>query len=885
MGRKGGSSRVLVRLVRTAAAPISLLLSRADLWDRDLTKLHLKNQPTKRKQQQEDSHGKRSRTTAEAEPEEEVQASPSAAAELGDPEQTQVGHNERSDSDDEAPETASKEPDVALTSDHEREADLRPVPEDDSENEDDVFGLEADAQEARREHPAIPSKPTRIIFESSDEEDSTPTRAPVKSPLRGQDLPRKGSDEEHDELPVTTVSSTTDPLSSAIRESESEEEEQEEQEVEKDDAEEPEESEEESSAARGAIEGELDFTFFEVPEDSGGEQNPEEEVDGGSDDDDEGDAVLTREKVLSRSITTKPTKIVFGSDDEDSPQVVEIQHLPAKDYADIYLDSDDDPEGLGLPGGFTSKHARMLRKAERQRRKRRNRNREPREQFEKEDATEPQPLAEAKGDKSIDLELQSHSQLGDTSAQAVIQGELPDDAANAPPTCSVSSAQELRDAEVTPSAWAGIADPNDPDWLAYWQQVYAFLVSNQSSSAEVAVEAVSAPPTQPCVELPSGFSTAESVSGESSAKDSEMPLDQEAVASNEPHAMQWSAFLNDNYQYYFAQFWEERWRCLQESAEPRQVAPGARQVATAGMLRIEDIYATLGFKFSPLSESVSFKAIRKHYSEEEDNLNADPEIADSESRLSPFEGVAEASEHLEGDAAEDHPTLSVANHDQQDSSSTPVAADASITSSSASRQHKYWLQRYRLFSRFDQGIQLDEESWYSVTPERLAEHIAERCRCDVIVDAFCGAGGNSIQFAFSCERVIAIDIDPKKIEMARHNARIYGVEDRIEFIIGDFLEVAPRLKADVVFLSPPWGGPSYTNKRVFDLSTMNPSGRNIFNAAKTISQNLVLFLPKNTDVEQLVDLASHRTKCEIEQSLLNRKCKALTVYFGPYLCQ
>lgn len=44
------------------------------------------------------------------------------------------------------------------------------------------------------------------------------------------------------------------------------------------------------------------------------------------------------------------------------------------------------------------------------------------------------------------------------------------------------------------------------------------------------------------------------------------------------------------------------------------------------------------------------------------------------------------------------------------------------------------------------------ESWFSVTPEKIAEHIAERCKCDTIIDAFCGAGGNAIQFAFTCER-------------------------------------------------------------------------------------------------------------------------------------
>jgi trimethylguanosine synthase len=41
---------------------------------------------------------------------------------------------------------------------------------------------------------------------------------------------------------------------------------------------------------------------------------------------------------------------------------------------------------------------------------------------------------------------------------------------------------------------------------------------------------------------------------------------------------------------------------------------------------------------------------------------------------------------------------------------------------------KYWAQRYSLFSKFDQGIDIDEEGWYSVTPESIAIHIAQRCR-------------------------------------------------------------------------------------------------------------------------------------------------------------
>jgi tRNA G37 N-methylase Trm5 len=42
--------------------------------------------------------------------------------------------------------------------------------------------------------------------------------------------------------------------------------------------------------------------------------------------------------------------------------------------------------------------------------------------------------------------------------------------------------------------------------------------------------------------------------------------------------------------------------------------------------------------------------------------------------------------------------------------------------------------------------------------------------------------------------VVAIDIDPLKIDYARHNAAIYRVDDQIDFIVGDFFVLAPKLK-------------------------------------------------------------------------------------------
>ncbi|XP_065087493.1 trimethylguanosine synthase isoform X2 [Ochlerotatus camptorhynchus] len=195
---------------------------------------------------------------------------------------------------------------------------------------------------------------------------------------------------------------------------------------------------------------------------------------------------------------------------------------------------------------------------------------------------------------------------------------------------------------------------------------------------------------------------------------------------------------------------------------------------------------------------------------------------------------------------------------------------------------KYWYKRFSLFSLFDAGIKLDRESWFSVTPEKVASHTAVRCRSDLIVDAFCGCGGNSIQFAFTCSKVIAIDIDPKKIEMAKHNAAVYGVADRIEFITGNFLQLADKLRADTIFLSPPWGGPSYLKDEVYDLegSLIPVPATELMRKARMVSHNVAMYLPRNSNTQQLTMLAGPNNGVEIEQNFLDRKLIALTAYYG-----
>ncbi|XP_049848738.1 trimethylguanosine synthase-like [Schistocerca gregaria] len=217
---------------------------------------------------------------------------------------------------------------------------------------------------------------------------------------------------------------------------------------------------------------------------------------------------------------------------------------------------------------------------------------------------------------------------------------------------------------------------------------------------------------------------------------------------------------------------------------------------------------------------------------------------------------------------------------------------------------KYWGQRFRIFSRFNEGVKLDAESWYSVTPELVAIHIARRMnealsngrategegspdgyRPTIILDGFCGAGGNLIQFSLhshASSLVIGIDIRPEKVQMARHNAEVYGADGKVEFIIGDYLRIAPRLRAvNAVFLSPPWGGPSYKLKKRFCLDQIVPAGgAELIRCAQRASENIAFYLPRNIAVGDVIDCSRVGHPVEIERNILNGKLKSMVAYYG-----
>jgi trimethylguanosine synthase len=246
---------------------------------------------------------------------------------------------------------------------------------------------------------------------------------------------------------------------------------------------------------------------------------------------------------------------------------------------------------------------------------------------------------------------------------------------------------------------------------------------------------------------------------------------------------------------------------------------------------------------------------------------------------------------------------------------------------------KYWAQRKRLFVKYDQGIQLDREGWYSVTPEAIANHIARRMVAGnngmVVLDACAGVGGNAIAFARRPEvsLVVCVDNDDARLRIAANNCSVYGIpRDKVVFVHADVCQVLASYKngkriadaesskrvamgtekeyaysgldllpetLDAVFLSPPWGGSDYESvgRRNYDLSRIKlgeaVDGEELLRLAAVAvpeeRMNVAYFLPRNTNGVRYSysALKAGFAGClDLEQNVLNGKLKTITAYLG-----
>ena len=98
-------------------------------------------------------------------------------------------------------------------------------------------------------------------------------------------------------------------------------------------------------------------------------------------------------------------------------------------------------------------------------------------------------------------------------------------------------------------------------------------------------------------------------------------------------------------------------------------------------------------------------------------------------------------------------------------------------------------------------------------------------------------------------------------------------------------------KIDVVFLSPPWGGPEYLSGPEYRLTRTQPEpASELFRLARLLTPNVAFYVPRNTVLADIAALlpappgdgegADGLEQVEVEEEWMGNKLKALTCYFG-----
>lgn len=193
-------------------------------------------------------------------------------------------------------------------------------------------------------------------------------------------------------------------------------------------------------------------------------------------------------------------------------------------------------------------------------------------------------------------------------------------------------------------------------------------------------------------------------------------------------------------------------------------------------------------------------------------------------------------------------------------------------------------RRQKLFSRYDEGIQVDEEGWYRTIPESLAAQIARRFKgMSVVVDLYSGCGSSSIQLAKNGATVIGVEKNACRIKMASNNAQVYGVDHLIHFIMGDVQDVLPTFAnykhgIDGIFITAPRNNGDVTCSLHQGYSTYDFSElESVVRSAKRITENIAVLVPFTVVFGTIFQLFG---SCKIQLVHANGKHRAMVIYFG-----
>jgi len=180
------------------------------------------------------------------------------------------------------------------------------------------------------------------------------------------------------------------------------------------------------------------------------------------------------------------------------------------------------------------------------------------------------------------------------------------------------------------------------------------------------------------------------------------------------------------------------------------------------------------------------------------------------------------------------------------------------------------------------NFKLNKEGSFSITrpheSNQILNIITEYCNKNMIItDATSCIGGDSIRFSKYFNSVNSVEIDEDNFNCLVENIKRFGCHNILPFL-QDYLEIYDKLKQDIIYIDPPWGGMDYKSKKEVFLKMGNIDLSLLIKkiCEKCIVQFLFIKVPFNVSLENIryddIKTVYNRSNTGIFQILII-KCK------------
>jgi predicted RNA methylase len=160
-------------------------------------------------------------------------------------------------------------------------------------------------------------------------------------------------------------------------------------------------------------------------------------------------------------------------------------------------------------------------------------------------------------------------------------------------------------------------------------------------------------------------------------------------------------------------------------------------------------------------------------------------------------------------------------------------------------------------------FKLNEEGRFSITrpyeSEQITKHIIkfinneidfENC---VLTDATACVGGDLVNFSNRVRHVNGVEINPENFSLLVENCSTFDCKN-VTLMNADYLTIYNKIKQDIIYIDPVWGGVEYKLKNSIQLYVGDVALCDLVNTirAEGISKYIFVKVPTNICLDKLV---------------------------------